>query len=59
MSTSAWVTCCGRKPNPGGRRRASAELESDPEHAQALLYLADAYIQMNRLEDARPSWRKS
>ena len=31
-----------------------AELANDPEHAQALLYLADADMQMNRMEDARP-----
>jgi tetratricopeptide (TPR) repeat protein len=31
-----------------------AELSSDPEHLQAKLYLADADIQMNRLDDARP-----
>ncbi|MGA2806829.1 MAG: tetratricopeptide repeat protein [Terracidiphilus sp.] len=30
-----------------------AELDNDPEHAQAMLYLADSQIQLNRLEDAR------
>jgi tetratricopeptide (TPR) repeat protein len=31
-----------------------AELENTPEYTQAMLYLADAEIQMNRNEDARP-----
>jgi tetratricopeptide (TPR) repeat protein len=35
-----------------------AELDNDPEHAQAILYLADSYIQMNRMEDARPLLEK-
>lgn len=35
-----------------------AELGNDPEHTQAMLYLADTDIQMNRLEDARPLLEK-
>jgi tetratricopeptide (TPR) repeat protein len=31
-----------------------AELGNDPKHVQARLYLADADIQMNQLDDARP-----
>ena len=30
-----------------------AELDNDPEHLQAMLYLADSEIQLNRMEDAR------
>ena len=35
-----------------------AELENDPDHLQAMLYLADSEIQMNRMEDARPVLEK-
>jgi tetratricopeptide (TPR) repeat protein len=35
-----------------------AELDNDPEHLQAMLYLADSEIQMNRMEDARPVLEK-
>lgn len=35
-----------------------AELENDPEHLQAMLYLADSWIQLNRMEDARPLLEK-
>jgi tetratricopeptide (TPR) repeat protein len=35
-----------------------AELDNDPEHLQAMLYLADSEIQMNRMEDARPLLEK-
>jgi tetratricopeptide (TPR) repeat protein len=31
-----------------------AELSNDPDHVQARLYLADADIQMNQLDDAKP-----
>ena len=34
------------------------ELANDPEHIQAMLYLADSQIQMNRMEDARPLLEK-
>lgn len=35
-----------------------AELNNIPEHALAMLYLADAEIQMNQMEDARPLLEK-
>jgi tetratricopeptide (TPR) repeat protein len=35
-----------------------AELANDPEHVQAMLYLADTEIQMNRIEDAGPLLEK-
>ncbi len=35
-----------------------AELDNDPEHLQAMLYLADSWIQMNRTEDAMPLLEK-
>jgi tetratricopeptide (TPR) repeat protein len=35
-----------------------AELDNDPENIQAMLYLADSEIQMNRMEDARPLLEK-
>jgi tetratricopeptide (TPR) repeat protein len=35
-----------------------AELDNFPEHALAMLYLADSDIKMNRLEDARPLLEK-
>jgi tetratricopeptide (TPR) repeat protein len=34
-------------------RELHAELDNDPDHLQAMLYLADTDIQMNRMEDAR------
>jgi tetratricopeptide (TPR) repeat protein len=35
-----------------------AELDNAPDYAQAMLYLADADIQMNRMENARPLLEK-
>jgi tetratricopeptide (TPR) repeat protein len=35
-----------------------AELVNDPNHVQALLYLGDADIQMNQMDDARPLLEK-
>ena len=35
-----------------------AELANDPDHIQAMLYLADTDIQVNRIEDARPLLEK-
>lgn len=35
-----------------------AEIDNFPDHAQAMLYLADADIQMNRLEEAQPLLEK-
>jgi tetratricopeptide (TPR) repeat protein len=39
---------------PEAAREFKAELENDPKHAQSLLYLADAYIQMDQIADATP-----
>jgi tetratricopeptide (TPR) repeat protein len=36
-----------------------AELDNDPQHIQALVYLADAQIQMNRMADALPLLEKA
>jgi tetratricopeptide (TPR) repeat protein len=35
-------------------REFQAELDNDPHHFLAALYLADSYIQTNRMDDARP-----
>ncbi|HEX4320437.1 MAG TPA: tetratricopeptide repeat protein, partial [Acidobacteriaceae bacterium] len=35
-----------------------AELDNDPEHIQAMLYLADSRIQMNQMGNARPLLEK-
>jgi tetratricopeptide (TPR) repeat protein len=35
-------------------REFQAELDNDPRHVQSMLYLADADIQMNRLDEAEP-----
>jgi tetratricopeptide (TPR) repeat protein len=43
---------------PEAAREFQAELENTPDYAQAMLYLADADIQMNQLEDARPLLEK-
>jgi tetratricopeptide (TPR) repeat protein len=39
-------------------REFQAELENTPDYAQAMLYLADSDIQMNRMEDAKPLLEK-
>jgi tetratricopeptide (TPR) repeat protein len=39
-------------------REFQAELDNDPEHSQAMLYLADADIKLNQIEDARPLLEK-
>jgi tetratricopeptide (TPR) repeat protein len=36
-----------------------AELANDPAHSQAMLYLGDTYLQLNRAEDARPLLEKA
>ena len=43
-----------QKRYPDAAKEFQAELANDPQHAQALLYLADADIQMNQVDDARP-----
>jgi tetratricopeptide (TPR) repeat protein len=42
----------GRYPEAAGEFQA--ELDNDPQHAQAMLYLADAKMQMSQPEEARP-----
>jgi tetratricopeptide (TPR) repeat protein len=39
---------------PEAATEFKAELANDPEHVQAMLYLADTYIQLNQPENARP-----
>jgi tetratricopeptide (TPR) repeat protein len=43
---------------PEAAHEFQAELANDPTHAESMLYLADAYIQMNRTSDAEPLLRK-
>ena len=43
-----------QKKFPEAASEFNAELANDPEHIQSLLYLADTYIQLNKLEDAKP-----
>ncbi|MGA9667553.1 MAG: tetratricopeptide repeat protein [Terracidiphilus sp.] len=45
--------------SPEAAHEFQAELDNDPEHIQAMLYLADSEIQMNRMEDARPLLEKT
>jgi tetratricopeptide (TPR) repeat protein len=47
-----------QKQYPEAASEFHAELNNDPEHVQAALYLADTYIQMNRMEDAGPLLEK-
>jgi tetratricopeptide (TPR) repeat protein len=39
---------------PEAAREFQAEIANDPHHAQAMLYLADAKMQLNLMDDARP-----
>lgn len=39
---------------PEAAPQFQAEVDNNPRHFQAMLYLADSYIQMNNMEDARP-----
>jgi tetratricopeptide (TPR) repeat protein len=39
---------------PEAAKEFQAELDNDPHHLQAMAYLADSYVQMNRMDDARP-----
>lgn len=43
---------------PEAAAEFQAEIENDREHLQAMLYLADSEMQMNRPEDARPLLEK-
>ncbi len=43
---------------PEAAQQFQAEIDNNPAHLQAILYLADSDIQMNRMEDARPLLEK-
>jgi len=43
-----------QKQYPEAATQFRAELVNDPNHAQSMVYLGDAYLQLNRPEDARP-----
>ena len=47
-----------QKKFPEAAKEFQAEIDNDPDHLQALLYLADADIQMNQMEAARPLLEK-
>jgi tetratricopeptide (TPR) repeat protein len=47
-----------QKQYPEASREFQAELANDPQHAQSMLYLGDADIQMNQFEAARPLLEK-
>lgn len=47
-----------QKQYPEAAEEFRAELENDPNHEQAMLYLADADIQMNKQSDAEPLLRR-
>jgi tetratricopeptide (TPR) repeat protein len=47
-----------QKKYPEAVPEFQAELANDPNHEQALLYLGDTYIQMNRFADAQPLLEK-
>jgi tetratricopeptide (TPR) repeat protein len=40
--------------DPEAAQEFEAEIANDPHHVQAMLYLADTKIRMNKMEDARP-----
>ena len=42
-----------QKNYPEAAQEFKEELKNDPDHVQATVYLADTYIQMNQMEDAR------
>lgn len=47
-----------QKQYPEASQQFQEELVNDPKHAQAMLYLADADIQMNRVSEAEPLLRQ-
>jgi tetratricopeptide (TPR) repeat protein len=47
------------KQYPEAIKEFQAELANNPEHAQSLLYIGDAYIQMNQYSDAGPPLKKA
>lgn len=48
-----------QKQYPDAIKEFQAELANDPSHAQSMLYIADAYIQMNQYADAAPLLEKT
>lgn len=48
-----------QKQYPEAIAEFQSELANDPNHAQSLLYIADAQIQMNRYDEAAPLLHKS
>jgi tetratricopeptide (TPR) repeat protein len=48
-----------QKQYPEAATEFQAELANDPGHAQAMLYLGDTFLQMNRPEEARPLLAKA
>jgi len=48
-----------QKIYPEAATEFQAELANDPNHVQSMAYLADAYIQLNRPEDAKPLLEKT
>ncbi len=47
-----------QKQYPEAASEFQAELANDPEHTQAMLYLADSQVQLNRKEEAQPLLEK-
>ncbi|MDE3201721.1 MAG: tetratricopeptide repeat protein [Acidobacteriota bacterium] len=43
-----------QKNYPEAATEFQAELDNDPDHVQSMVYLADTFIQMNKMEAARP-----
>ena len=48
-----------QKQYPEAAKEFQDELANDPAHAQAMLYLGDTYLQLNKPEDARPLLEKA
>lgn len=48
-----------QKQYPEAATEFQAELANDPQHAQAMLYLGDALLQLNKPSDARPLLTKA
>jgi tetratricopeptide (TPR) repeat protein len=48
-----------QKQYPEAATEFQAELANDPGHAQAMVYLGDTYLQLNRPEEARPLLQKA
>ena len=48
-----------QKQYPEAATEFQAELANDPGHAQAMLYLGDTYLQLNKPDEARPLLQKA